>query len=44
MKNLSEDIIRQNYPEMVVDMKSMAVVVDFSTMKMEVVDPILTTN
>lgn len=42
MKNLSEEIIKQNYPEMVEYMKSMAVVVDFSTMKMEVVDPILT--
>ncbi len=37
MQKLSEDIIAQNYPEMVEYMNSMAVVVDHNTMKMEVI-------
>ena len=38
MKKLSEDIVKQNYPEMVEHMSSVAVVVDYNTMKMEIVE------
>ena len=38
MKKLSEDIIAKNYPEMMKYMNSMAVVVNSSTMKMEVIE------